>query len=114
MTCATRSRPTTATSSSYGRHTPSTCTTRGRLPLGVAGVHVRSTNEGHRAAYWLSLRAKTIELMHQNVHVDAVHDHLDKIVLDADALEAVLGTLDPKKKKFKEIKIEISKRLRQQ
>jgi type I restriction enzyme, R subunit len=47
----------------------------------------------------------------QNVHVDAVRDDLDKVVLDSELLEAVLGTPDPKK--AKEIEIKISKRLRQ-
>jgi type I restriction enzyme R subunit len=61
---------------------------------------------------WHSLGAKTIELIHQNVHVDAVRDDLDKIVLDAELLEAVLGTPDPGKK-AKEIEIKIAKRLRQ-
>jgi hypothetical protein len=61
---------------------------------------------------WHSLGAKTIELIHQNVHVDAVRDDLDKIVLDAELLEAVLGTPDPKKKS-RELEIKISKRLRQ-
>jgi type I restriction enzyme R subunit len=61
---------------------------------------------------WHSLGAKTIELIHQNVHVDAVRDDLDKIILDAELLEAVLGTPDPNKKS-KEIEIKISKRLRQ-
>ena len=35
---------------------------------------------------------RPIELIHQNVHVDAVRDDLDEIVLDAELLEAVLGT----------------------
>lgn len=61
---------------------------------------------------WHSLGAKTIELIHRNVHVDAVRDDLDKIVLDAELLEAVLGSPDPKKKS-KEIEIKLSKRLRQ-
>jgi hypothetical protein len=60
---------------------------------------------------WHSLGAKTIELIHQNVHVDAVRDDLDKIVLDAELLQTVLGTPDPKKKS-KELEIKISKRLR--
>ena len=38
-------------------------------------------------------RSKTIELIHQNVHVDAVRDDLDTLVLDADLLEAVSRTL---------------------
>lgn len=61
---------------------------------------------------WHSLGTKTIELIHRNVHVDAIRDDLDKIVLDAELLETVLGTPDPKKKS-KEIEIKISKRLRQ-
>ncbi len=45
---------------------------------------------GTGALIWHALGAKTIELIHQNVHVDAVRDDLDEIVLDADLLEAVL------------------------
>ena len=60
---------------------------------------------------WHRLGAKTIELIHENVHVDAVHDDLEKLVVDADLLEAVLGTPDPKKK-GREIEIKISRRLR--
>ncbi|HEY7767817.1 HsdR family type I site-specific deoxyribonuclease, partial [Longimicrobium sp.] len=33
---------------------------------------------------WHALGAKTIELIHQNVHVDAVRDDLETLVLDAD------------------------------
>ena len=60
---------------------------------------------------WHQLGAKTIELIHQNVHVDAVQDDLDTLVLDAELLEAVLGTPDPKKKS-KEIQIKVTRRLR--
>lgn len=60
---------------------------------------------------WHRLGAKTIELIHQNVHVDAVHDDLETLVVDADLLEAILGTPDPKKKS-KEIEIKVAKRLR--
>ena len=59
---------------------------------------------------WHSLGAKTIELIHQNVHVDAVRDDLDTLVLDADLLEAVLSNPDPKK--AKEIEIKVARRLR--
>ncbi len=54
--------------------------------------------------------AKTIEMIHQNVHVDAVRDDLDTLVLDADLLEAVLSNPDPKK--AKEIEIKVARRLR--
>ena len=60
---------------------------------------------------WHRLGAKTIELIHENVHVDAVRDDLDTLVLDADLLEAVLGDPDPNKK-AKEISIKLTARLR--
>ena len=60
---------------------------------------------------WHRLGAKTIELIHQNVHVDAVRDDLDTLVLDAELLEAVLGSADPKKK-AKEVTIKLTARLR--
>ena len=60
---------------------------------------------------WHRLGAKTIELIHEHVHVDAVHDDLETLVLDAELLEAVLGTPDPKKKS-KEIEIKVARRLR--
>ena len=60
---------------------------------------------------WHALGAKTIELIHEHVHVDAIRDDLDTLVLDADLLEAVLGTPDPKKK-AKEIEIKVARRLR--
>lgn len=60
---------------------------------------------------WHALGPKTIELIHQHVHVDAVRDDLDTLVLDADLLEAVLGAPDPGKK-AKEIEIKVSRWLR--
>jgi type I restriction enzyme R subunit len=67
-------------------------------------------SSGHGKLIWHSLGAKTIELIHQNVHVDAVRDDLDTLVLDADLLEAVLSNPDPKK--AKEIEIKVVRRLR--
>ena len=60
---------------------------------------------------WHKLGAKTIELIHEHVHVDTVRDDLDTLVLDADLLEAVLGTPDPDKK-GKEISVKLTARLR--
>ena len=60
---------------------------------------------------WHALGAKTIELIHEHVHVDTIRDDLETLVLDADLLEAVLGTPDPQKK-AKEIEIKVSQRLR--
>lgn len=67
-------------------------------------------SSGHGKLIWHSLGAKTIELIHQNVHVGAVRDDLDTLVLDADLLEAVLSNPDPKK--AKEIDIKVARRLR--
>lgn len=66
-------------------------------------------SSGHGKLLWHSLGAKTIELIHQNVHVDAIRDDLDTLVLDADLLEAVLSNPDPKK--AKEIEIKLNRRL---
>jgi type I restriction enzyme R subunit len=60
---------------------------------------------------WHRLGAKTIELIHENVHVESVRDDLDTLVLDADLLEAVLASPDPDKK-AKEISVKLTGRLR--
>ena len=60
---------------------------------------------------WHRLGAKTIELIHENVHVDAVRDDLETLVLDADLLEAALRDPDPEKK-AKEIAVKLTGRLR--
>ncbi len=67
-------------------------------------------SSGHGKLIWHSLGAKTIELIHQHVHVDTVRDDLDTLVLDADLLEAVLSNPDPRK--AKEIEIKLIRRLR--
>jgi len=72
-------------------------------------VSVQPTS-GTGKLIWHSLGAKTIELIHQNVHVEAVRDDLDTLVLDADLLEAVMAA-DPKKK-AKEIDLKLTARLR--
>ena len=60
---------------------------------------------------WHRLGAKTIELIHENVHVDAVRDDLNTLVIDADLLEAMLENPDPEKK-AKEISVKLTARLR--
>jgi type I restriction enzyme R subunit len=60
---------------------------------------------------WHALGAKTIELIHQNVHVDAVRDDLETLVLDSGLLEAVIGSPDPEKR-AKEFEIKLTARLR--
>jgi len=66
---------------------------------------------GQGKLLWHSLGAKTIELIHENVQMEDVRDDLETLVMDADILEDLLKTNDPKKKS-KEIEIKIIKRLR--
>lgn len=73
-------------------------------------VSVQPTT-GTGALIWHSLGAKTIELIHQNVQVDAIRDDLDEIVLNEDMLELVLKTDNPDEK-AKEIQIKLTTRLR--
>ncbi len=67
-------------------------------------------SSGHGKLIWHSLGAKTIELIHQNVHVETLRDDLETLILDADLLEAVLS--NPDTKKAKEIEIKLARRLR--
>ena len=60
---------------------------------------------------WHTLGPKTVELIHDHVHVRTVRDDLETLVLDADLLEAVLGAPDPDRK-AKEIEIKVIERLR--
>lgn len=72
-------------------------------------VSVQPTS-GTGRLLWHALGAKTIELIHANVHVEAVHDDLDTLVMDAGLVEAVLSG-DPNKKS-KELEIKLVARLR--
>jgi type I restriction enzyme R subunit len=66
---------------------------------------------GQGKLLWHALGAKTLDLIHQNVHIDAVRDDLETLVLDADLLEAVLHGPDPSRKAT-EIEIKVARRLR--
>ncbi len=67
---------------------------------------------GQGKLLWHALGAKTIELIHQNVHVETLRDDLETLILDADLLEAVLS--NPDSKDAKVIEIKIARRLRRQ
>ena len=73
-------------------------------------VSVQPAN-GNGKLLWHALGAKTIELIHDNVHVDAIRDDLDTVVLDTELLEVVLEGPHPEKK-IKEIEIKVAQRLR--
>lgn len=64
---------------------------------------------GNGRLLWHSLGAKTLELIHEHVHVEAVRDDLATLVMDADVLADLLN--DPNPKKAREIEIKIIARL---
>ncbi|HYU73930.1 MAG TPA: hypothetical protein VEL31_14715, partial [Ktedonobacteraceae bacterium] len=53
------------------------------------------SDSGHGALLWHSLGAKTIELIHENVHVEAIRDDLEILVMDSDVLSELLNLHDP-------------------
>jgi type I restriction enzyme R subunit len=65
---------------------------------------------GNGKLLWHALGAKTIELVHKNVHLETVRDDLDTLVMDAEVLEGLLDAKDPDKKS-KEIEIKLIARL---
>ncbi|MDD2466104.1 MAG: HsdR family type I site-specific deoxyribonuclease [Desulfobulbus sp.] len=66
---------------------------------------------GNGKLLWHALGAKTIELVHANVHLETVRDDLDTLVMDAEILEGLLDANDSDKKS-KEIEIKLVARLR--
>jgi type I restriction enzyme R subunit len=66
---------------------------------------------GQGKLLWHALGAKTVELIHDNVHVEVVRDDLDTLVMDADVLEDLLHDPEPDKK-AKEVELKILRRLR--
>ncbi len=64
---------------------------------------------GNGKLLWHVLGAKTIELVHENVHLETVRDDLDTLVMDAEVLEGLLQDPD---KKSREIEIKLIARLR--
>ena len=66
---------------------------------------------GNGKLIWHSLGAKTIELVHENVSLETIRDDLETLVLDAEVIEGLLASQDPKKKS-KEIEIKLIARLR--
>src|SRR5829696_2863930 len=61
---------------------------------------------GNGKLLWHALGAKTIELVHENVHLETVRDDLDTLVMDAEVFEELLNAKDPdKKSKVIEIKL---------
>jgi type I restriction enzyme, R subunit len=51
---------------------------------------------------WFALGAQTTKLIHENIHVEGIHDDLEKFVMDADVVEDLFNSPDPKKIKVLE------------
>lgn len=66
---------------------------------------------GNGKLLWHRLGAKTIELINENVHVEAVRDDIEALVLDADVLDGILKDANPGKK-AREVEIKLIARLR--
>lgn len=65
---------------------------------------------GHGKLLWYALGSKTLELIHEHIHVENIRDNLDTLVMDADFIETFIANPDPGT--VKEIEIEIVRRLR--
>jgi type I restriction enzyme R subunit len=66
---------------------------------------------GNGKLLWHRLGAKTIELINENVHVEAVRDDIEALVLDAEVLDGILKDANPGKK-AREVEIKLIARLR--
>lgn len=66
---------------------------------------------GNGKLLWHRLGAKTIELINENVHVEAVRDDIEALVLDADVLDSILKDANPGKK-AREVEIKLIARLK--
>jgi type I restriction enzyme R subunit len=64
---------------------------------------------GQGKLLWHVLGAKTLDLIHENIHVDAIRDDLETLILDADFLAELEAHQNPKQ--IKELEIKIIKRL---
>jgi type I restriction enzyme R subunit len=60
---------------------------------------------GQGKLLWHALGAKTVELIHENVHVETVRDDLGTLVMDAEILADLLSSDDPKRAREIEVKI---------
>lgn len=65
---------------------------------------------GHGKLLWHTLGAKTLDLIHEHVHVEAVRDDLETLVMDAEVLEGILESQEPAK--VTEIEIRVGVRIR--
>lgn len=63
--------------------------------------------DGRGGLIWAALGAKTIELVHENITVEAIHDDLDILSLDADVIDEFIEGRKDLKKTTKKIEIDL-------
>ncbi len=68
-------------------------------------------SDGRGKLLWHAHGPKTIELIHENVHVEEVRDDLDTLVMDPEVLEGLLEDENPGKRSV-EIEVKILRRLK--
>lgn len=59
---------------------------------------------------WHTLGAKTIQIVNENVHIEAIRDDLETLILDEEVIKDLIE--NPDERKTKEIEIKICQRLR--
>ena len=67
--------------------------------------------DGRGSLIWAALGAKTIELVHENVTVEAVHDDMDILALDADVIDDFIESKKDLKKATKKVEIDLVARI---
>jgi type I restriction enzyme R subunit len=65
---------------------------------------------GQGKLLWHALGGKTLDLIHENIHVETVRDDLETLVMDVEFLEELANAADPEQRS-KEIEVKIMKRL---
>jgi type I restriction enzyme R subunit len=78
----------------------------------LTGVYqsVKPSSDNIGKLLWHTLGPKTSELIHKNIHVDGIVDEMKEYILDADVIDEIAGSGDPKK--VKQLEKEIEKRLK--
>jgi type I restriction enzyme R subunit len=78
----------------------------------LTGVYqsVKPSNDNIGKLLWHTLGAKTSELIHKNILVGGIVDEMKEYVLDAEVIEEIAGSGDPKK--VKQLEKALAKRLK--
>jgi type I restriction enzyme R subunit len=67
--------------------------------------------DGRGPLIWAALGSKTIELVHENITVEAVHDDMEILSLDADVIDEFLESKKDLKKTTRKIEIDLVARI---